>query len=232
MGIWFWFVLAFVGFAFITLVRKWHDYAMLFTIAIGFAINANVFNAFTDPMYMGPLVFSIDSILYTGFMFCVIICAHEYGTKKAKILTSSAVAAILLGAVIEFLAKTSSSGFQTEFLLNFCSFFFSALGTFAGVWLMLWVYEKMKNKNLNIYLVFTICILIASIVNSTIFYTFTILTSKNLDIPYILLGSYIGKFICIGLGLLSFLINTHWFIPNDLKEKYKKDKTEETKKQG
>ena len=53
MGIWFWFILAFVGFAFITLIRKWHDQALLYTIAIGFAINANIFNAFSSPIQWG-----------------------------------------------------------------------------------------------------------------------------------------------------------------------------------
>ena len=63
MGIWFWFVLSFISFAFITLVRKRHDYAMLYTIAICFAINANIFNASTVPIFAGEIVFSIDSIL-------------------------------------------------------------------------------------------------------------------------------------------------------------------------
>lgn len=225
MGIWFWFVLAFLGFALITLLRKWHDHAMLVTIAIGFAINANIFNAFGYPIYLGPLPFSIDSILYTGFMFCVVVCAIEYGVRNAKILASSAIAAILLSAVVEFLAKVSISGFSVEHLVGLSSYVFSAIGTFLGVWLMLWVLEKLKNKNVNVYLNIIICILISSIVNSTIFYSFTILVSGVIDnIGYILLASYIGKIICIGLCLLSFFINTHLFIPNALKEKYKKPK--------
>ena len=227
MQIWFWIILAVIGFAFITIVRKWHDYSMLYTIAIGFAINANIFNAFSAPIYLGSIVFSIDSILYTGFMFCIVVCAIEYGSIKAKVLTSSTIAAILLSAAIEFLAKTSSTGYQSGYFLGFCSYFFSALGTFAGVWLMLFVFEKLKAKNVNIYLNIVICILISSVVNSSIFYIFTILTTKNLEITYILLGSYIGKLFCIALCLLSFYINTHLLIPNNLKEKYKKNKEKE-----
>lgn len=230
MGIWFWFVLAFVFFVFITLVRKWHDYAMLFTIAIGFAINANIFNATTTPMYCGPLVFSIDSILYTGFMFCVVICAIEYSIRNAKILTSSAIAAILLSATIEFLSNISSFGYKTQFLISFFGYFFSAVGTFAGVWFMLFVFEKLKNKKINNYLNIVICILISSIINSSIYYVFTIITTAGLqDFSYMLIGSYIGKIFCIGLCLISFYINTHLFIPNNLKEKYcKKNEDDKT----
>lgn len=228
MGIWFWFILAFFFFAFITIVRKWYDYAFLFTIAIGFAINANIFNAISTPIYLGQIIFSIDSILYTGFMFCVVVCAIEYGIRKAKILTSSAIAAILLSAMIEFLANVSSFGYKTQFLLNFSGYFFSALGTFAGVWIMLFVFEKMQKKNINIYLSIVICILLSSIINTSIYYIFTILTTKSLEsLGFMLLGSYIGKIFCIAICLLSFYINTHYFIPNDLKEKYVKKKEDE-----
>ena len=37
---------------------------------------------------------------------------------------------------------------------------------------------------------------------------------------YMLIGSYIGKFFSIILGLISYFINTHFWIPNDLKYKY------------
>lgn len=221
MGFWFWFVLCFISFAFITLVRKRHDYAMLYTIAIGFAINANIFNASSTPILCGKLVFAIDSILFTGFMYCVIVCAHEYGVRNAKILTSSTIAAILLSAIIEFLAKTSATGFQSSYLIGLLGYLFSALGTFAGVWLMLFVYTALKNKKCNTYLNFVVCLLISSIINSSIFYIFTRITAEDTTtLPYMLAGSYIGKIFCIGLCLVSFFISTHWFIPNNLKEKY------------
>lgn len=221
MGIWFWFVIAFIGFAFITLIRKWNDYSSLFTIAIGFAINANIFNASTAPMSWGPLVFSIDSILYTGFMFCVVICANEYGIRKAKILTLSTIAAILLSASIELFAKISTFGYSTEYMSNFGAYFFSSIGTFLGVWLMLLIFEKLKTKNTNIYFNIALCILISSIVNSTIYYSYTLLISQAFEnFAYMLIGSYIGKIICINLSLISFYINTHLFIPNNLKGKY------------
>lgn len=221
MGIWFWFVLAFIGFIFVTLIRKWYDQAMLYTIAIGCAINANIYNAITAPMYMGDIIFSIDSVLYTCFMFCVIVCAIEYGVRKAKIMTSATIAAILLSAVIEQLAKMSTNGFNSEYLVNLSGYVFSAVGTFAGVWLMLAVYDRQSKKEMNVYVNMINCLLISSIVNTTIFYIFTRLTADNTTtLTYMLLGSYLGKVFCIALSLLSFFINTHYYIPNNLKDKY------------
>ena len=222
MGIWFWFLMAFIAFGFITIVRKWHDYAILFTIAIGFAINANIFNSFSTPISWGSFIFSIDSILYTGFTFTVIICAKEYGIRKAKILASSTIAAILLSAVIEFLAKISSFGYSVETLNTLFGYIFSALGTFAAIWIMLPIFRKLEESNVNININFVICVLIASIINTSIFYGFTMLTNGVADnLMAILVGSYIGKIFCILLGQTSYYINTHIFIPNSLKDKYK-----------
>ena len=146
MAFWFFIVMAIVIFAFMTFIRKWHDYSLLFTLAIGFVVNANIFTASNVPVYLGNIVFAIDSILYTGFMFAIIICAREYGIRKAKILTSACIAAILVSAGIEFMANVSSLGYKTEFLYNTLSYVYSALGTFIGVWLMLFLYQKLYQE--------------------------------------------------------------------------------------
>ena len=57
MPFWFWIIMAVIIFAFITLVRRWYDYSILFTIAIGFAVTANIFNSSNVPAYLGDLVF-------------------------------------------------------------------------------------------------------------------------------------------------------------------------------
>lgn len=226
MGIWFLVLLAFIAFAFLTFVRKWHDYALLFTVAIGFAVNANIFNSGSTPVNLGGMIFAIDSILYTGFMFTVIICANEYGIRKAKILTSSTIAAILVSAVIEYFAKVSSFGYETGYLLHLSYYFFSVIGTFVGVWVMLYIFEKLEKRGTNIYINFLICVIVSSLINSAFYYGLGILVSgENMDIIATLAGSYIGKgFSCI-LGLVSFYISTHFWIPNDLKYKYGKNKT-------
>ena len=79
MELWFLAVAGIFFFALLTFCRKWYDYSLLFTFAIGFAVNANIYNSMTMPVHFYKLIFAIDSILYTGFTFTVIICAKEYG---------------------------------------------------------------------------------------------------------------------------------------------------------
>ena len=219
MGLWFLALLGIVFFALLTLCRRWYDYAILFTFAIGFAVNANIYNSISTPVHFYKLIFAIDSILYTGFTFTVIICAKEYGVKKGKILTSSAIAAVLLSALIELCASISSFGYDIEFIKTFFGYIFSAIGTFIGIWVMLFVFEKIEKKNINIYLIMFICVLLSSIINSTIYYSYYLIAYQNTtNFLYLLLGSYIGKLYAIALGLISYAINKHLWIPNDLKK--------------
>lgn len=219
MDLWFLALVGILLFAIFTFCRKWYDYAMLFTFAIGFAVNANIYNSMTAPVEFYKLIFAIDSILYTGFTFTVIICAKEYGVRKGKILTSSAIAAVLLSSLIELFATISSVGYSTDLLKIFFGYIASAIGTFIGIWVMLYIFEKLQKKNLNIYLTFFICVLISSIINSSIYYGYALIVYDDINnFVYILLGSYIGKFYAIMLGLISYAINKHLWIPNDLKK--------------
>jgi len=221
MSVYILILFAFVGFAFLAFARKWYDYPMLFTIAIGSAVNANIYNSVSAPVYLGQFCFSIDAILYTMFMFCVIICAKDYDVRRAKVLTSAVIAAILVSAVIEFFAGWSSIGYSDDLLIKFIGYLASSVGTFVGIWLMLAVFEKLEKKGVNIYLTFIICVLLASVMNSTIYYSCVISISGRIDnLVYILLGSFIAKSLCVFLGELVYYINTHFWIPNSLKDKY------------
>ena len=227
MKLWFLLLMGILLFAFFVFARRWHDFSMLFTIAIGFAVNANIYNGITMPVYLGDIKFSIDSILYTGFTFTVIICAYEYGVRKAKILTYSTIAAVLLSAVIEFLAHLSSNGYSTALLINLLGYLFSSIGTFVGVWLALIIFEKLNNR-LNIYFLVFILVLVISICNSTCYHTYYLLATGNVaGFGYIVLGSYLGKFYSIILGLIGFYINRHYWIPIGLMDKYKANKKED-----
>ena len=220
MELWFLALLGILFFALFTLCRRWYDYAILFTFAIGFAVNANIYNSVSTPVLFYKLIFAIDSILYTGFTFTVIICAKEYGIRKAKILTSSAIAAVLLSALIELCASISSFGYDVMFIKDFFGYIASAIGTFIGIWVMLFIFDKLEKKNINIYLSMLICVLISSIINSTIYYSYYLIVYQNsANFLYILLGSYIGKLYAIILGLISYAINRNIWIPNDLKNK-------------
>lgn len=225
MSIYILIIFAVFAFSLFVFVRKWHDYSMLFTFAIGCAVNANIFNSITNPVVAGGMVFSIDSILYTLFMFTVVICAKDYDIRRAKILTSSAIAAILVSSFIEFFANLSSFGFSMDLVIKLVGYIASALGTFAGIWLMLYVFKKLEKRKTNVYLSFAVCILIASVINSTIYYAAVIASSGKIEnLLYTLIGSYIGKTACIILGEIGYFVNTHYWIPKNLKEKDLKDK--------
>ena len=225
MGIYILIFFAVFAFSFFAFARKWHDYAMLFTFAIGCAVNANILNSVSVPVYVGNLIFSIDSILYTLFMFTVIICAKDYDIRRAKILTSSAIAAILVSAVIEFFANLSAFGYTTAMLVKFMHYVLSCLGTFVGVWIMLLAFKKLQNKNINMRIAIILCVALASIINTAIYYTGVILISGSIqNLAYVLLGSAIGKICCIFLGELAYYVNTHYWIPNNLKDKYPENK--------
>ena len=227
MKLWVLLLMGLLLFTFFVVVRRWHDFSMLFTIAIGFAVNANIYNGITAPVFLGNIKFSIDAILYTGFTFTIVICAYEYGVNKAKILTSSTIAAVLLSAVIEFMAELSSNGYDTNYLINLFGYVSSSAGTFIGVWVALHLFNRWNGK-MNIYLMFVILIMIISVTNSAFYHLYYIFATGNVDgFGYIVLGSYIGKLFAIVLGLIGFYINTHYWIPLDLLDKYKKDETEE-----
>lgn len=223
MDLWFLALIGIFLFALFTLCRKWYDYAILFTFAIGFAVNANIYNSMSNPVKFYNLIFAIDSILYTGFTFTVVICAKEYGVRKAKILTSSTISAVLLSAIIELCASISSFGFDVNFIKTFFGYIASAIGTFIGIWVMLLIFNKLQNKNINVYLSFFICVLISSIINSSIYYGYALIVYQDINnFINVLLGSYIGKLYAIILGLISYAINRNIWIPLDLKNNEKK----------
>lgn len=220
MDLWFLAVVGILLFALLTLCRRWYDYSMLFTFAIGFAVNANIYNSVSSPVEFYKLIFAIDSILYTGFAFTIIICAKEYGVKKAKILTLSAIAAVILSAIIELFASISSFGFDSNYFKAFFGYVASAIGTFVGFYFMIYLFDKFMKKNTNIYFSMFICVLVASIINSTIYYSYSLIVYQDFtNFLYILLGSYLGKLFAINLGMLSYYINTHLWIPLDLKNR-------------
>lgn len=220
MSIWFLIGIAIFLFAVLTFFRRWHDYSVLFAIAIGFAVNANIYNSSTNPVYLGEIVFAIDSILYMGFTFTVLICAKDHGIKQAVVLTTSTVIAIIVSAGIELFAELSSNGYKQEFLNTFFAYLFSALGTAIGIALMLYIFYLLNKRKTNVYLTFIICAIIANIINSSIYYGFSLIVNgSQSNFGYVLLGSLIGKTFSMALGLISYFINSKYWIPLDLKNK-------------
>ena len=85
---------------------------------------------------------------------------------------------------------------------------------------MLFIFKLLDNKKLNIYVIFIICSILANILNTIVYYGFSVIVYGNIaNLGYILLGSYIGKAFSIILGIISYFINKNYWIPIDLQNK-------------
>ena len=77
---------------------------------------------------------------------------------------------------------------------------------------MIWLYDKFKTAGLNIYLNFLIVILLASLVNTMIYFGLSVLITGLVveNFVALLAGSYIGKFVASMCCLAVFALHRHW----------------------
>lgn len=215
------FYLALIGlalFASLAILRKWFDGFILVAFAVGTACNANFYHALTTPIECGGIIFAIDSILFTLFLHTIIVKYLHYSLKDAKNMAVASVVAIVISAVIEFLAKLNSIGYSNAILLNFLNYIVSAFASLIGIFFMIWFLEK--SKKMNVYLRILIAIFIGSILNSTIYYLGVyFINGINGEVFWkMLLGSYIGKTYAIGLSMLCYFANGTILVPTDLQK--------------
>ena len=216
-------IFMFVAFGLTTLFRRWIDIPTLLAVAIGCAVNANIFNPLTHPITVGPFIFSIEIILYTLFMYTIVVRILDYGYKAAKIMTLTSVAAIIISAIIEFVALVSYEGFKVETLKTFSFYFLSSIGTIIGVWVMVWIASKCRQKNVNCYIIIPIAIITSGLIHSVIYYGGMALIKWSVDenAMAMILGAVIGKAVCIGLSVFCYFINQKWWRPLSLESKEK-----------
>lgn len=225
MGIWILIGFAVLAFALLTFLRKYSDSFMLIAFAIGTAVNANIFHSGTYPVVVGNIVFSIDSILYTIFMFTVAVKYIHYPRKDGQSLVYATIAAILIAAVIECAAKWSSgSKGGLEVFEIFLNYLFSSVGTLISCSIIGLLVEKLKDKKVNNYLTVFISILIGTVINSVIYFGGMMVYNSNdpemiTKIGWMMLGNLILKIVCIVFAELSYLVSNKWWIPNELKNK-------------
>lgn len=205
MKILFLFALSFVLYSFFCLFYKKFRKDLIYVLAIGGAVNSNIFNINDFPIYIGNLIFGVDSILYTLFVFCIIFIYFYYGKKEAQSLTYTSIASIFVGAIIQFVAYWASYGFGNELVITFSSFLISIVATIVAINLTIMFLEKFKN--LNKFVLCALSIVLASIINSTIYFSLVSIFS-NLGENFVpsLLGSYIGKLIALIFSVICFII--------------------------
>ena len=98
-------VFMFVAFGLTTFFRRWIDVPVLIAVAIGCAVNANLFNPLTAPIVVEPFTFSIEIVLYTLFMYTLVVRMLDYGNVQARTMMLTSIAAIIISAFIELMAN-------------------------------------------------------------------------------------------------------------------------------
>ena len=216
-------VFMFVAFGLTTLFRRWIDIPTLIAVAIGCAVNANIFTPLNAGVEVGPFIFCIESILYILFMYTILIRVLDYGYKAAERMTLTSIAAIIISAIIEFVALISYSGFTVDVLKTFSFYFLSSIGTILGVWVMILITIHCRKKNISCYLIIPFAIIPSSLIHSIIFYGGISLINWSITEKALamILGAIIGKGTCIGLGVFCYFINQKWWKPLNLQPKEK-----------
>ena len=81
------------------------------------------------------------------------------------------------------------------------------MATLVALLIALKLFEILENKKVNIFINIAIVILIASLINSTIYFgCVTIINGVYDNFISMLIGSYIGKTMCLILSLITYLI--------------------------
>lgn len=217
-------IFMFLAYGLTTLCRRWIDIPTLIAVAIGCAVNANIFNPLTAPIHIGPFTFSIEIVLYTLFMYTIVVRILDYGYGEAKRMTFTSVAAIIISAVIELFARLMMNGFTVDNFREFSYYIFSSIGTVLGVWVMVAITIGMRKKGVTSYLIIPVAIAASSIIHAIFFFGGIALVKWDYSIYSFIdsLGTIIGKAICIALSVLCYFINKKYWVPLNLVEKEEK----------
>lgn len=179
----------------------------LFVVGIGCAIGSNIYNVGDYGIVIGNLVFGIDSVIYTVFVFVVLLCLKNYDEKSAFTLLYSAMGSIMLSALLVFIASWASAGFASNLIWGFVSYLISVIATFAALFTTIKLFKYFEGKNLNVYLNFLINVLIASFINSLIYFgAVAIISGFEENFLGQLGASYIGKLMSTAFSLLTYFI--------------------------
>ena len=207
-----------VAFGLTTLFRKWIDIPTLLAVAIGCACCANLYTPLTYPIPFGPFVFSIEIVLYTLYMYTIMIRILDYGYTSAKTMTFTSVAAIVISAFIELVAFLTRDGFTGEVFKNFSYYLFSAIGSIIGVWIMVLITIHLRKKNVSSYIIIPLGLIAASLIHAFFYYGWIALINLRIDLytRYAIFGTMMGKTVCIALAVLCYFINQKYWVPNKL----------------
>lgn len=176
-------------------------------LGVGGVVNANFFHAGDYPIDVFGWSFGVDSIIYTLFIFTVILKLFYYGKKEAYVYTISAAGAVLFAAIIELTACAFSDGHSVDIWRRFGGFVISVGATIAAGLIMIEVICAIqKKKQIHRMWLVIIGIVIATIINSTIYYGLHPVVSGIKFDPHLMYTSYFGKIMALGCACLAFFM--------------------------
>ena len=193
-------------------------------LGVGGVVNANFFHAGDYPIDVFGWSFGIDAIIFTLFIFTVILKLFYFGRKEAYVYTISACGAVLFAAIIELTANAFSEGHSVGIWNRFGGFLVSVGATLAASIAMIEIILAIqKKKPIHKMWLVIIGIVIATIINSTIYYgLYHIVTGIEFN-AHLMYTSYFGKLMALGCACLAFFMIM-------LIEKKMKKNEEKTKK--
>lgn len=185
----------------------------LYALAIGGAVNANYFHAGNYPIDVLGYSFGIDSIIYNLFVFCVIIMLFQYGKKQAYTLSFSSIIAVMFAALYQFLADIFSNGYNLQAWRGFIDFTCSSIASVIVVFALIETIELLRNKTKlkNQYILLVVGMLIGTMINTPIYYTFQSLVNGRIEnITELVITSYLGKAMTIIFALIGlYFLNAY-----------------------
>lgn len=176
----------------------------LYALAIGGAVNANFYHAYSYPVVILGLPFGVDSIIYTLFVFCILVMLLKDGKKAAYNLAISSLVAIVISAIIDLISHLLSNGYSTEIIYTFLRFIFSVIASLVALAVVIELITKLRKK-MNNYLLLIIGIFVASIINTAIYFPLSgIVATIPTNVSILIFTSFLGKMVSIAVGLLTY----------------------------
>ena len=216
-------IFMFVAYGLTTLFRRWIDIPTLLGVAIGCAVNANLFTPLSYPIVLGEFTFSFEIVLYTLFMYTIVVRILDYGYEDAKKMTFTAVAAIIISAIIELFVESAKQGFVADVFRDFAVYLFSSLGTIVAVWVVILITIHLRKKNVSSYIIIPLVLAISCLIHAVFYYGgySLVMWKSGIYTLKMSLGTVIGKAICIALSVFCYFINQKLWKPLNLVSKEK-----------
>ena len=207
-GIFYLLLMSIIAFGSVILMRKLWGKDGVFVIAIGCLTGANFYNVNSYGIELWGMIVGVDAIVYTCFIYCLIILKQDYGDKPANSLLYSSIVALIFAALIDFIAKWATAGLDNNVIWGLISYLISALATWLAVFTVFKLIDFLQKKNCNKYLVIILALVIASLINSTVYLGLLALLPSGIDDNFAitLLGSYFSKLIALIFTIITVAI--------------------------